>query len=91
MNRIPEEIVKMAESGDGEVKVKTTKPQEVVYAVHKGSYQELGEVFGRLAKWVEETGYELVGPSITVCYNDPRATPEEELISECQFPVRKIE
>jgi len=41
MNRIPEEIVIMAESGDGEVKVKTTQPQEVVYAVHKGSYQRL--------------------------------------------------
>jgi len=67
------------------------RPQEVVYAVHKGSYQNLGEVFGRLAKWVEENGYEIVGPSITVCYNDPRATPEEELISECQFPMRKIE
>ena len=87
MNRIPEEIVKMAESG--EVKVKTTKPQEVVYAVHRGSYQELGEVFRRLAQWLEENGYEIVGPSITVCYNDPQTTPEEELISECQFPVRK--
>jgi len=87
MNRIPEEIVKLAESG--EVKVKTTKPQEVVYAVHRGSYQRLGEVFGRFAQWVEENGYEIVGPSITVCYNDPRTTPEEELISECQFPVRK--
>ena len=47
MNRIPEEIMKLAESGDGEVKVKTTKPHEVVYAVHKVSYQKLGEVFGR--------------------------------------------
>jgi len=51
---IPEEIVKMAESG--EVKLKTAKPQEVVYAVHKGSYQKLGEVFGRLAQWIEENG-----------------------------------
>ena len=42
-----------------------------------------------MAHWIEEKGYEIVGPSITVCYNDPRTTPEEELISECQFPVRK--
>jgi len=87
MNKIPEEVVKLAESG--EVKVKTTKPQEVVFAVHKGSYQKLGEVFGKLAQWIEETGYEIVGPSVTVCYNNPRTTPEEELVSECQFPVRK--
>lgn len=47
MNGIPEEIMKLAESG--EVKLKTTKPQEVVYAVHKGPYQKFGEVFGKLA------------------------------------------
>jgi len=87
MNRIPEEIVKLAASG--EVKVKTTKTQEVAFAVHKGSYQKLGAVFGKLVQWIEENGYEIVGPSVTVCYNDPHTTPEEELVSECQFPVRK--
>jgi effector-binding domain-containing protein len=44
--------VKLAEIG--EVKVKTTKPQEVVFAVHKGSYQKLGAVFGKLVQWIEE-------------------------------------
>ena len=87
MNRIPEEIVNLA--GSGEVKVKTTKPHEVVFAVHKGAYQELGAVFGKLAQWIEDKGYEIAGPSLTVCYNDPHTTPEEELVSECQFPVRK--
>jgi effector-binding domain-containing protein len=52
MEEVPEEIVKWAASG--EVKAKTTKPQEVVYVVHKGSYQKLGEVFGRLAQWLGE-------------------------------------
>ena len=85
MNKIPEEVVKMAESGE----MKTTKPQEVAFAVHKGSYQKLGEVFGKLVQGMEENGYEIVGPSVTVCYNDPHTTPEEELVSECQFPVRK--
>ena len=87
MNKIPEEIVKLAESG--EVKLKTTKPQEVAFAVHKGSYQKLGEVFGKLVQWIGEKGYEIVGPAVTVCYNDPHTTPEEELVSECPFPVRK--
>jgi len=90
MNEIPEESVKLAESG--EVKVKTTKPQEeVVYAVHKGSYQKLGAVFGKLVQWINENGYEIVGPSTTICYNNPHTTPEEELIRECKFPVRKRE
>jgi len=81
--------VKLAESG--EVKLKTTKLQEVAFAVHNGSYQELGEVFEKLAQWIEGNGYEIVSPSVTVCYNDPHTTPEEELVSECQFPVRKRE
>ena len=87
MNEIPEEIVKLAESG--EVKVKTTKPQEVAFAMHKGSYQKLGAVFGKLVQWINENGYEIVGPSVTVCFNDSHTTSEEELVSECQFPVRK--
>jgi effector-binding domain-containing protein len=85
--RRPEEIVKLAESG--EMKVKTTKPQEVAFAVHKGSYLKLGAVFGKLAQWIEENGYAIVGPAVTVCYNDPHTTPGEEQVSECKFPVRK--
>jgi effector-binding domain-containing protein len=59
---MPEEVVKLAESV--EVKQKTTKPQEVVFAVHKGSYQKLGEVFWKLISRIEEKGYEIVGPDI---------------------------
>jgi AraC family transcriptional regulator len=87
MSVIPEEIVELAKSG--EVKLKTTKPQEVAYAVHKSSYQKMGEVFGKLVQWINENGYEIVGPSVTICYNGPHTTPEEELVSECQFSVRK--
>lgn len=48
MNYIPGEIVRLAESD--EVKVKTTKPQEVVFAV-KGFYQKSGDVFGKLVEF----------------------------------------
>jgi effector-binding domain-containing protein len=87
MNKIPEEIVKL--TAIGEVKVKTTKPQEVAFAVHKGSYQKLGEVFWKLVQGVEENGYAIVGYSETVCYNNPHTTPEEELVRECLFPMMK--
>jgi len=36
MDAIPEEVVKLEERG--EVKVKTTKPQEMAFATHKSSY-----------------------------------------------------
>ena len=79
--------MKLAESG--EVKVKTTKTQEAAFAVHKGSYQKLGEVFWKLVQWVEENGYGIAGYSETVCYNNPHTTPEEELACECIFPMKK--
>ena len=87
MNKIPDEVVKLAESGE----VKTTNLQEVAFAVHKGSYQNFGEVFGKFAHWIEENGYGIVSSSITVCYNDPHTTPEEELGSERPFLVWKRE
>ncbi|KAF5437252.1 effector-binding domain-containing protein [Candidatus Methanophagaceae archaeon] len=62
----------MAKSG--EVKVKTTKTQEVVW---------------KLVPWVEENGYEIVGPPVAVCHNDSHTALEEELVTECPFPVRK--
>ena len=83
MNRIPEEIVKLAASG--EVKVKTTKTQEVAFAVHKGSYQKLGEVFWKLISSIEENGYDIVGPPVTVCYNDPRINFHIGGINEVKF------
>ncbi|OEU53028.1 MAG: hypothetical protein BA871_16705 [Desulfuromonadales bacterium C00003096] len=87
MNWIPEGVVKLAKSG--EVKVKTTNPQEVTFAVYKGSYRKMGEAFGQLVQWIEENGYEIVGPSVAVCHNDSHTALEEELVSECPIPVRK--
>jgi len=40
-------------------------------------------------KSIEENGYEIVGHSVTVCHNDSHTAQEEELVSECQFPVSK--
>jgi effector-binding domain-containing protein len=83
MKGIPEEVVKFGESG--EMRVKTTKPQEVASTVHKGSYQKLGEVFGKLAQLIEENGYAIVGPSVTVCYNDPHITPEKSWLASVRL------
>ena len=83
MNGIPEEIVKL--TAIGEVKVKTTKTQEVASTVHKGSYQKLGAVFGKLVQWINENGYEIAGPSVTVCYNDPRINFHIGGINEVKF------
>ena len=85
MNKISEEIVKLAESD--EVKLKTTEPQEVAFAVHRSSYLKLGEVFGKLVQRIGEKGYVIVAPSVTVCYDDLHNISEEELACERPFLV----
>jgi effector-binding domain-containing protein len=83
MNKIPEEIVKL--TAIGEVKVKTTKTQEVASTVHKGSYQKLGAVFEKLVQWINENGYDVEGPSRTICYNDPQINFYIGGINEVKF------
>ena len=44
--RVPEELLEMGRSG--EIKVKTTEPMEVAFAIHKGSYNNIGETFHKM-------------------------------------------
>ena len=85
---MPEELLKMSRSG--EVRIKKTEPIEVAFAVHKGSYSKVGETFQRMVQWIMENGYIVAGPPINIFHNDPMVTPEDELITEAQFPIRKI-
>jgi len=85
--KVPEELLAMADSG--EIRIKKTEPREVAFAIHKGSYGNVGETFQRMVQWVMENGYMVAGPPINIFHNDPMVTPEEELITEAQFPVRK--
>ncbi|MDI6873979.1 GyrI-like domain-containing protein [Candidatus Solincola sp.] len=86
----PEEIKRMAETG--EAAVKTVPAREVAYLVHKGPHSGLQDSFFRLMRWISENGYELMGPGEAVFHNDTiTVRSEEELITELRFPVRKKE
>jgi len=86
--QVPEELLKMSQSG--EVRIKKTEPIEVAFAVHKGSYSKVVETFQRMVQWIMENGYIVAGPPINIFHNDPMVTPEDELVTEAQFPIRKI-
>jgi AraC family transcriptional regulator len=86
--RVPKELLKMSRSG--EIKIKKTEPMEVAFAIHKGSYSKVGETFHKMMPWIMEKGYIVAGPPINIFHNDPMVTPEDELITEVQFPIRKI-
>lgn len=71
------------------ISVKKVGGAEVASTMHKGRYEEVGNIYGALVDWIMENGYEIVGPSEDVYLSDPAQIPPDELLTEIRFPVRK--
>lgn len=56
--------------------------------VHEGPYEELGLAHHALHAWVQERGYEPVGPPREIYENDPAATPADALRTQVWLPLR---
>ncbi len=82
-------VPKEGKEGKGEVKVKTTEPMEVAFTIHRGAYDQVGQAYTRLEKWIEENDYGIGGPARSIYLNDPNSVPPESLKTEIQFPVVK--
>jgi len=74
---------------EGRVKIKTVQEKLVLSSVHKGPYNEVGKVYGAIAQYAYQNGYEIIGPPMEIYLSDPNETPENELLTECTFPVIK--
>jgi len=70
-------------------KVKELPPQEVVFAVLKGPYDQIAEEYDRIMAWVQEKGYEIVGPVTEIYLKGGEGVPESEFLTEVQFPIAK--
>jgi AraC family transcriptional regulator len=77
-------------SESGKVKIKNLPEQNVLYAVHKGPYGEVGLVYEVLMDKVIEEGYQMIGAPIEIYFNSPMEVSEDELLTEVQFPVVKM-
>lgn len=63
---------------------------EMACVVHKGPYQTLNMPYSAITKWIEENGYEIVGPQRELYLKGEWITSDQnEYITEIQFPVRK--
>lgn len=67
--------------------VKHTGERMVAYAIHKGPYEQLGEVYEPLVQWLTAQGYAVAGPPEEVYFSDPDQVPPEEYLTEVRFPV----
>ena len=57
---------------------------------HIGPYSEIAEAFERLYReWLPASGFQPDNrPALDICRNDPRVTPEKELVTDLLLPIR---
>lgn len=56
---------------------------------HKGPYETVNKTYETLTRWIRQNGYEIVGPFEESYFNDLANTPNDELLTEIRFPIKK--
>jgi effector-binding domain-containing protein len=69
------------------IHLKHTEPHSNATMRHMGPYTEVPGVIAGLMEAIDEGGYHQAGPVMVAYFNDPRQTPEEELLWEVRIPV----
>ena len=62
--------------------------------VHQGaynSYYDIAYVYAAIYKYAEENALELISPDREVYLNNRNEVPEEEILTEIQFPFKARE
>ena len=75
---------------EDKIGIKEIPEHTVLAAMHKGPYTDVGPVIHGVAEYAVKNGYDIVGPVTEVYLNSPLEVPENELLTEVQFPVIKI-
>lgn len=63
--------------------------QKVVTCVHMGPYEKMKPTFDKIEKFMQESGFEMVGLVIEKYMNDPRQVKPEEIKTIIIIPVKK--
>lgn len=74
---------------DERVSVKTMSEHHVLSRIHKGPYPQLGSAYGMMMEYITKEGCEMIGAPREIYLNSPQEVPEEELLTEIQFPIVK--
>ncbi|SCG84876.1 GyrI-like domain-containing protein [Methanobacterium congolense] len=75
--------------GKGNVRVKNVAAHHVLSVMYKGPYSEVGNVYAAVMEYAVKNQYEPAGAPMEIYLNSPQEVPEEELLTEIQFPVVK--
>ncbi len=58
-------------------------------ATHLGAYENLGETYGAIVKWIEDNEYCITGDPYEKYLNNPHQVAEDDLVTEIYFPITK--
>lgn len=79
---------------DPAIEVKTLPKCRVLSVVHKGaynSYYDIAYVYAAIYKYAEENNLELISPDRELYLNNREEVPEDELLTEFQYPFEAKE
>jgi effector-binding domain-containing protein len=76
--------------GNDEINVVELIEHRVLATVHKGSYSTLNESYKEMVDYSIKNNYDIIGSPKEIYFNNPHEVPEEELLTEIQFPVIKM-
>lgn len=77
-------------SGTDKIMIVTIPEHRVVYAMHKGPYSTLSQVYDSMVEFVLANNYDVIGSPKEIYINNPEEVPASELLTEIQFPVIKM-
>ncbi|MEA4956215.1 hypothetical protein SDC9_03604 [bioreactor metagenome] len=77
-------------SEEGEIKVVELLEHRVLSTIHKGSYETLKQSYEKMVEYSIKNNYDIIGSPKEVYINSPHEVPENELLTEIQFPVIKM-
>jgi DNA-binding transcriptional MerR regulator len=66
--------------------------EKMACVVHKGPFATIGEAYDALAKWIDQNGYQIVGPGRELNLRLPDKLGDQNdpnTVNELQFPVEK--
>ncbi len=69
--------------------IRKAKEEVVLYTIHRGSYNKVGPVIGKLYGLAGKTGIRPRGSAYHVYLNNPQRVSKEHLLTEIRIPVSK--
>ena len=71
---------------DGDLICRTLPSQTAAVTTHRGAYEEIAPAYHVVAGWITDHAPQPVMPAREIYLNDPTQVPEEEWLTEVQWP-----